>query len=232
MSIWITGDIHGDPRRFGSKSFTEGKKFTKKDYIIILGDFGLVWDVNESKKNEQYWQAWLRDKPWTTLFIDGNHENFDRLKTLPQIDMFGSSVGVVMDSIYHLKRGEVYIINGKKFFTFGGGISIDKHLRSEYVSWWKEEMPSFDEYQNGMDNLNLHGRKVDYVLTHTCPSSLFSDLIVKMHTVIKGTNQLTRYLNIIKNEVLFKEWHMGHFHVVHDVGKFHFHYGDIIKLEK
>ena len=48
MSIYITGDTHGDFRRFSADNFPEGKTLTKKDYVIICGDFGGIWDVKES----------------------------------------------------------------------------------------------------------------------------------------------------------------------------------------
>ena len=42
--IYITGDIHGDPRRLSMECFPEQKEMTKDDYVIICGDFGLVWE--------------------------------------------------------------------------------------------------------------------------------------------------------------------------------------------
>ena len=102
---------------------------------------------------------WLDEKPWTTLFIDGNHENHTRLDKLPLVDMFGSKVGKVNDNIFHLQRGHVYIIEGKKFFTFGGGYSIDKARRITNESWWEREMPNYAEYELGLDNLKKHDNK-------------------------------------------------------------------------
>ena len=55
MSVWVTGDIHGNPRRFSSDIFPEQKEMTKNDVVIILGDFGLVWDYNGESKTEKYW---------------------------------------------------------------------------------------------------------------------------------------------------------------------------------
>ena len=55
MSVWITGDIHGDPKRLGTKIFYEQKTFSgKKDEhtVIIAGDFGKVWDWKGETKNE------------------------------------------------------------------------------------------------------------------------------------------------------------------------------------
>lgn len=228
--IYLTGDFHGDPRRLSSKHFIEGRKLSKNDYVIVLGDFGLVWDINYSKEEEWYWQIWLRDKPWTTLFIDGNHCNFDRINTLPQVKMFGSKVGKVMDSIYHLKRGEVYNIDGKTFFCFGGGISIDKNMRTEFISWWKEEMPCYEEYQNGIRNLEKHNWKVDYVLTHSCPYSIFVELS-KIQPMLMLQSQVEDYFEELKDKLTFKEWHFGHYHLIAQIGKFYAHYEDMVKLE-
>lgn len=50
--------------------------------MIVCGDFGLIWDMKPSRA-EEYWMKWLSEKPWITLFVDGNHENFDRLKNYP-----------------------------------------------------------------------------------------------------------------------------------------------------
>lgn len=41
--IYITGDCHGDYRRFSTQVFPEQKGMSKQDYVIICGDFGL-WD--------------------------------------------------------------------------------------------------------------------------------------------------------------------------------------------
>ena len=77
--FFITGDTHRDFTRFSAKSFPEQKNMSKDDYVIVCGDFG-IWDTSNE---ERYWLGWLNDKPFTTLFVTGNHENFDLLKVLP-----------------------------------------------------------------------------------------------------------------------------------------------------
>mgnify|MGYP000020719631 CR=1 FL=1 len=59
--IYITGDIHGDPTRFSKEAFPEQSKMTKEDYVIVCGDFGLVWDQMESR-TEEYWLNWLQNE--------------------------------------------------------------------------------------------------------------------------------------------------------------------------
>lgn len=82
MAIYITGDTHGDIDIFklNKKEFKIQNHLTKSDYVIICGDFGLVFDLYESQR-ERDLLKWLNDRPWTTLFVDGNHENFNRLNT-------------------------------------------------------------------------------------------------------------------------------------------------------
>lgn len=68
-SIYITGDIHGDPKRLNTSLFSQQKEFKSQDenFVIVLGDFGLVWDYHGENKKEQYWHDWLENKNFTTL---------------------------------------------------------------------------------------------------------------------------------------------------------------------
>lgn len=65
--IWVTGDIHGDPSRLSSRSFDEQEFFEKQDenFVIILGDFGLVWNYEKESKTEK----WLPERKWMKDFI-------------------------------------------------------------------------------------------------------------------------------------------------------------------
>ena len=57
--------------------------------MIICGDFGGLWDGGQK---DQHWLDWLAEKPFTTLFVDGNHENFDLLNALPEKEWHGGRV--------------------------------------------------------------------------------------------------------------------------------------------
>ena len=122
--IFVTGDIHANPSRFSIDSFPEQKEMTKDDYAIICGDFGLLWDKEQSKR-EKYWIDWLSQKFFTTLFVDGNHENFDRLNAFPIENWHGGNVHRISDSIFHLMRGEMFDLCGASIFAFGGARSHD-----------------------------------------------------------------------------------------------------------
>ena len=67
MGIYVTGDIHGKPIRLNTESFYEQKEFSgnKEDnYVIILGDFGLIWNRDTESKEEKWWLDWLQEKPF------------------------------------------------------------------------------------------------------------------------------------------------------------------------
>ena len=204
--IYITGDTHIplDIQKLSSKRFPQQKEMTKSDCVIICGDFGGVWDgTNE----EKYWIKWLKRKNFTTLFIDGNHENFDMLYNLPTVEFGGSIAHKVEDGIYHLIRGEIYNIDRKTIFVFGGASSHDKEYRTEGKNWWKEELPSKQEYNNAENNLKKNAFKFDYVVTHSAPTSIQKEIAPAYET-----NELTEFLEKIESDIVCKKWFFGHYH--------------------
>ena len=117
-------DCHGDFTKLSTDNFPQGKNLTKEDYVIILGDCGLIWSQKEDK-NEIYWKNWLENKPWTTLFIAGNHCNFDRLEQYPIEEWNGGRVSFLRPSIIYLQYGEIFDIAGKKILALGKAASHD-----------------------------------------------------------------------------------------------------------
>ncbi|WP_337034828.1 metallophosphoesterase family protein [Paenibacillus illinoisensis] len=230
--IHITGDIHGTisvNKRLNTRNFPQQKQLTKNDYVIIAGDFGLIWD---GSKEDQYWLKWLNKiKPFTTLFIDGNHENFDLLEEYPVEIWNGGKVHKINDSVIHLMRGQVFEIEGNKFFTFGGAASHDKEYRKEGKSWWRREMPSQEEYEEGLKNLEKHDWKVDYILTHTC-STTSLEYIEQRCNIRMDRDEMHPYFYGIEQKAEYKQWYFGHFH--HDFelpNNQRLLYTDMIKIE-
>lgn len=229
--IFFTGDIHGNPVRLSSEYFPEGKTLTKDDYVIICGDFGLVWNAFSESKQEKYWLKWLDEKPWTTLVVDGNHENFERLYTYPVKEWNGGLVHEIRPSILHLMRGQVFQLQNKTFFTFGGASSHDirdgileiddprikqwqrdfnKLFRVNHYTWWKEEIPTQEEMQIGFETLAKHNHHVDYIVTHCPPTS-----VLKQMDGGRGVYQadiLSDYLQQIKEQTQYTQWMFGHMH--------------------
>lgn len=206
VSLYVCGDTHADIDwgKLAAYRFEKGKKLSKHDYVLVCGDFGGVWDCGVGDK---YIQRWYNSKSWTTLFIDGNHENHDALDALPVEEWHGGKVHKVTDSIIHLMRGQIYDIDRRKIFTMGGADSIDKMYRKEGKSWWSREMPSEEEYEEALKNVMTAGR-VDYVFTHTAPSN-----VVKRINDSFTTDVLTDRLELYSSLLNYKKWYFGHFHV-------------------
>jgi hypothetical protein len=108
-------------------------------------------------------------------------------------------------------RGQVFTINNNTIFTFGGAKSSDIEYRKEGISWWKDEMPSDEEYAEGIRNLELNGYNVDYIITHTCPGKTLN-IINERFNKDKEITNVHKYFNIIEEKVRFKHWYFGHSH--------------------
>ena len=249
MTVFITGDVHGDFSRFKKEIFYEQAELTKDDYLIVTGDFGGLWD---GSPNERYWLDWLDARPFTTLFVSGNHENFDMLAKLPKEEWHGGEVQRVRPSVIHLMRGQIYSIGGKKFFTMGRASSHDvsggilepddpefrkkrKRLeasgalyRVNHRSWWAAELPSEEECQTARANLEKHGWTVDYIITHCCPTSVQDELSGGAYKA----DHLTDFLEEVSQKCEFRYWFFGHYHDDGVVGKkYVLLYRQIIKLK-
>lgn len=232
--IYVTGDCHAEFRKFSTDNFPEQKEMTRDDFVIVCGDFGIWHDTPE----EQYWLDWLSKKSFTLLFVDGNHENFDRLygDEFPIVEFCGGKAHRIRDNVFHLMRGYIFDLCGKKFFAFGGASSHDiddgildeddfddykefrntinkwyntgKMFRVNHISWWKQELPTEEEMQFGLKTLEENENKVDFVISHCCPQQVAS---LFSHGCYQA-DDLTRYFNIIADTVDFNRWFFGHYH--------------------
>ena len=103
MMIYATGDLHGNTLRFQPQYFPEQAEMTKDDYMIVCGDFGCVW--NGDKSDDPQLDR-LEALPFTVLFVDGNHENFDALNEYPVEQWHGGKVHKIRPHVIHLMRGQ------------------------------------------------------------------------------------------------------------------------------
>lgn len=228
--IFVTGDTHIpiDISKLSSQKFPIGKELTRDDIVIICGDFGGVWD---GSCEEIYWLHWLDTKNFTTYFVDGNHENHTMLNEFPEIELKGGKAHKIKENIYHLKRGQVFTIEEKKFFTMGGASSHDKNSRKEGVSWWAEELPNDDEYAEADINLEKHNWSVDYVISH-CVSNRILDRLNENTSGTYETDRLTDYFDVLEDKLDFKHWYFGHYHIDREVDEKHrVLYEDVIQID-
>ena len=111
-------------------------------------------------------------------------------------------------------RGEIFNIDGYKFFTMGGGFSHDVSYRTEHKNWWKDEICTIEEVKHAFETLEKNEWKVDYILSHDTYSShplahkyetdmsLYGDDYYDLHDCLETVEKKTDY----------KIWFNGHYH--------------------
>ena len=228
MKIFAIGDTLWNFERFRPEYFPEGQELTKEDVVLQLGDFGGVW-FGDERDDEAL--DWLKGLPFTVAFVSGNHENYDALVKYPIENWHGGRVQPIRPHVLHLMRGQVFELAGRTFFTMGGASSHDiqdgildpekpgfeerycrmrrgrARFRVKGVSWWPEELPSDEEYEEARKNLDAHDWAVDYILTHCAPTSITQKIFPDAQA-----DRLTDFLEEIKNRVRYHYWLFGHLH--------------------
>lgn len=205
MATFLKGDIHGN--LFEVIDFINRFNLGEGDNIIILGDCGIAWR-KDRKDLDQNIKLWNECGNGVKLyFLDGNHENFNILNSLP----IENNMGKIADNIYHLRRGQTYEFEGKKMLVCGGADSIDKYRRVENFTWWKEETIS----QETIDD--IPAGYYDYVLTHCCPRSIFDSNKIYLSTLQflnedKINHNSEDMLEQLKNKITFNHWYFAHYH--------------------
>ena len=217
MALYVTGDTHGEEGRFKYMGSEIMRTLTKDDYLIICGDFGYIF--NDTYYERKFLRYMAEDLPFTILWVDGNHENFDLINEYPVEVWNGGKVHIVgkdkdgKAKVLHLMRGQVFEIERKKIFTFGGAYSIDKAMRTEGYSWWPDEMPTDDEMKEANQNLERVNHKVDYIITHAAPEDTMN-LFYPDHEKEKVLNN---FLEWVRESTEYKHWYFGHLHLDEDL---------------
>lgn len=173
----------------------------RQDSLIILGDAAICWrkDKTDMRDNINKWENY--ENTPMLYFIDGNHENFDILNSLPT-DSDGE--GIVSQHIHWLKRGTVKDFNGKKCLCIGGAESLDKLRRTKHLSWWEEESITDDDI--ALVDIDDY----DYVFTHCCPRSILNENIAILGNPVFDQDEIDHNsedkLELVKNFIEFKHW--------------------------
>ena len=200
--IFVTGDMHGDITRFKSP---EMKKLSHGDTLIVAGDFGFIWNNSIA---ERATLKKLAEKNFRIAFVDGCHENFDILEKFPVENWNGGKIRKIEKNIFHLLRGQVYTIEKKKIFTFGGGHSQDIDFR-EGTDWWEREQPTHQEIMEGIAHLRENSYDIDYIITHEPPASVKECLDVDVFERI----ELHAFFEEILKTCNYNKWFFGKCHI-------------------
>ena len=209
--VYITGDLHGEYARFASPAM---RKLKKGDTLIVCGDFGFIW---KGDKKEEAILKKIGSFRFQVLFVEGCHENYALLGQYPVTEWNGGRVREIAGNLKQLMRGERFEIEGRSYFTFGGGESPEHDIRSASQTWWEEEMPSPSEMRHGLETLMAADKKVDYIVTHE-PSGKCRGFLGAGMTRMDGINI---YFNQLEENVDFKRWFFGSLHLDKPLSKRH-----------
>lgn len=212
--IYVTGDMHGEQERFADPKL---KKLKRGDYLIVCGDFGFLW---EGSAQERAFLRKLSKKKFTTLFVDGAHENFGLLDSYEVSKWNGGKVHLISDNVIHLMRGQIYEIEDQTIFTLGGGVSSDAELRPDSETRAEREVPSREELVEGVDNLEKYNAEVDIIITHEPPAKLKDFLTLKDNSEASITG-LNTYLEEMSGVVSFSHWYFASLHIDKYIDKTH-----------
>lgn len=204
--VYVTGDTHGDVGRFNDPRL---RRLHKDDTLIICGDFGFIW---EGGRKEEAILKKLGKKKYNICFIDGTHENFDLLEQYPVAHWNGGKVHEISGNVRHLMRGQVYTLEGKRYFTMGGGESPDYDIRVEHNTWSKAEIPTKDELISAAHVVDRTAGKIDFIITHEPPLKIKGFLQLKDNKEAVRVTGLNTFFDELATYCQFKRWFFGSLH--------------------
>ena len=203
--IYLISDIHGELNFKGLIQYVENA--SEKDLLLILGD--VCMEFEDTEENRAFTEFFLSIKK-NIAIVDGNHENFEFIKSFPEEDWCGGRVNRLTPHIVRLQRGNVFEIEGKSFFVFGGCKSGKRW--HEMGLYHPGDEPTESEIRLAYENLKKHNFAFDYILTHkyeeTPPHGTFCPELA----------ELTTY---IEKNVTYKYWYSGHWHTDKDTDEKH-----------
>ncbi len=227
MSIYITGDTHGDFRDLGR--FCASMGTTRRDQMVVLGDAAL----NYSSDMQDY----LRKReaarhPITYFCIQGNHEcRPEHIASYKEIPWHGGMVWQDPEFPRQLfaKDGEIYDLGGKKVIVIGGAYSVDKEVRKRKgYRWFEDEQPSEEIKKRVEDHLEETGWKVDAVFSHTCPAKYIpTEAFLHCYDQDKVDQSTEEWLDSIEERLDYKQWYCGHYHINKRIDRMEFLFHDV-----
>lgn len=227
MSVYITGDVHGDFSELQQWCYAMQPK--KKDIIVILGDVTLNyfgdWRDHNRKK--------LANALDPEIFcIHGNHEmRPEDAGYYELIDWHGGKVWRQPEfpNLIFAKDGEIYELDGKNVIALGGAYSVDKYYRLAYgYRWFPTEQPSDEIKKFAEDQLARAGWKVDAVFSHTCPYK-YRPVEAMLPNLDQKTVDTTteEWLDQIEERLDYRKWYCGHWHINKRINKIEFLFHDV-----
>lgn len=201
----VIGDLHG----LWDTLFYHIKQLKLNDItIIVAGDCGFGFE-----KPEYYVQKYNKFKKYLVennvhiLFIRGNHDN---------PSYFNGENVIDLPHFKTLKDYTVLEFNDKTILCIGGGVSIDRTMRTSSSYWYGEEF-IFNAELMPVEPITHIITHIFFALPQLCKNGLIEEfskeddkLILALDTEKKNVELL---LNFIKEKGWdIEHWYFGHYH--------------------
>jgi len=195
--LYCTGDLHGDRDRLARGP---ARKLKKRDTLVVCGDFGFVW---EGGPQEEETLRWIGERRWTTLFVEGVHDNLDLLEAYPLEPFAGGTARHISGQLWQLLRGEVYTLEGRSLLALGGGVADPGE------PWWPQAIPGEEDLARYRRTLADRGGRVDLIVSHQAPTNIQACL----GRTGQEPDLLTAYLDEVQRTAAFDAWYFGCYHL-------------------
>lgn len=219
--VFLTGDCHKQFSRL--KKFCENNNTTRNDILILLGDSGINYCLDE---NDIADKKFLSKLPITIIVIQGNHEKYvGECDGYDKVELNGTIRGEFYIQKEYLnllfcKNIDLFFINDKSFAVMGGAYSVDKPYRiANGYRWFESEQIPEKDMQSFIHLLefnlkNSHEKmRYNYVLSHTCPTKYMPiDLFLPMIDQATVDRRTEDFLETVEELIEYDNWFFGHFH--------------------
>lgn len=159
MKILLIGDTHGGIKPL--LKIIQASYSYEIDCIFQLGDFGFIMDPKREKDLFELLDPAIAARGIPFYWLDGNHENFDRMAELG-LDRHKSEFQKLTDHLIYSGRGNIFDFDGVKFCSYGGAISVNQDVLIPHISWWRREEIDFD-------HISSIDQPFDVLLSHDAP---------------------------------------------------------------
>lgn len=222
--LFMTGDTHG------TELLSRLWHINNGDTLCILGDFGYIWKKGDIEKLKTLTHIVIEPENKYIVIVLGNHENYDIIEQLPQVEKYGGLVYEVSSHIHIFKQQGLYEVCGHKIAVYGGGLSVDRQYRKLGVSYWKQEVPTMRMFDCFMQQLQTIDTKEYILVSHTCEMNLIEKLL--WEGADKIDDDTAYHLQQIKDEYTFKHHYFGHFHDDRETALYSLLWQEVIEIGK
>ena len=161
--VAIMGDWHADA--YFAELIIEAAHNLGAEIIVHTGDFGFSYHNDHHRNFISRVTRKLRKLDMVLVSVDGNHESFDYLNSLP---LNADGLRPVTKHIAHLPRGFRWKWWDTTWLALGGAHSVNSHLLTPGYDWFPEELITWAQAEEV-----IAAGHADVMVTHDVPNKVY-----------------------------------------------------------